>query len=206
MDKIIRLLTANIKETLRDKATLFWTILFPIIFIAIFGIVYGNEEYPPMDVGLAVEETNDAVQPLIDGLKEVEMFAIEEGSRDDLEQKLHDGKLVAVIIVEKGFARDFLRQEAQVIVKYDPANRTSSEVVLSALSAVIDGMNQFITQTKDPISLKPESVQTEGTRMIEWLVPGILGMSIMQLGLFASAIVPVTCVYTVNEWYAVEQK
>lgn len=28
----------------------------------------------------------------------------------------------------------------------------------------------------------------------------------LWLGLFASAIVPVTCVYTVNEWYAVEQK
>ncbi len=28
----------------------------------------------------------------------------------------------------------------------------------------------------------------------------------LWLGLFASAIVPITCVYTVNEWYAVEQK
>ena len=42
MSTIATLYVANVKEFVRDRAALFWTFAFPLIFIVLFGLIYGN--------------------------------------------------------------------------------------------------------------------------------------------------------------------
>ena len=49
------LLVANAKQFVREKAALFWTFLFPIFFILIFGAVFsGGMDNVSFNVGLVI--------------------------------------------------------------------------------------------------------------------------------------------------------
>jgi len=187
MFKVFRLFLANLKELFRNKAAIFWTLVFPMIFILIFGMIYGNEDIPPLKVGLVVEDHSPEVSRLTDVLKQVPIFALHEASYGELQEKLRQGEVTAVIVIPEDFSRRFAASDAELIVEYDPANRTSANIVKSALQGVSEQLNQLLTGRINPISVTERSTDADLTRQIDWLVPGILGMSIMQLGLFSSA-------------------
>lgn len=187
MNKIFLLLRSNLKEIMRNKAALFWTFMFPIIFIGIFGLVYGNEDISALKVGFVVNDEGQTVDTLVDTFRELDLFELTEGDEVTLGEDLKNGDLSAVIIIPSDFSAGLLDSSAQITVKYDESQQTTSGIVLSAVQGIIDGWNQAITRSKPPITIKQESIQAKGVRMIDWLVPGILGMSIMQGGLYSSA-------------------
>jgi len=42
MNTLLRLTVANVKSLMRDRAALFWTIFFPIMFVFLFGWIFGG--------------------------------------------------------------------------------------------------------------------------------------------------------------------
>ncbi len=52
MTAFIKLLVANFKMFMRDKTALFFTFAFPLIFIGLFGMVFGGSNSVNYKVGL----------------------------------------------------------------------------------------------------------------------------------------------------------
>ncbi|MDD4877267.1 MAG: ABC transporter permease, partial [Dehalococcoidales bacterium] len=75
---------------------------------------------------------------------------------------------------------------AEIIVYYDPAQATSSQVILSVLDQIVNEANYILTQQPAVIKLSEQSIQVNILRNIDYLVPGILAMSILFLGLFGA--------------------
>ena len=46
MNPMLRLTVANLKSFLRDRAAIFWTVAFPLIFVVIFGLIFSGEPAP----------------------------------------------------------------------------------------------------------------------------------------------------------------
>ena len=42
MRSLVFLTVANVRSFVRDRAALFWTILFPVIFIVLFGVIFSG--------------------------------------------------------------------------------------------------------------------------------------------------------------------
>ena len=42
MRSLVSLTIANVRSFVRDRAALFWTILFPVIFIVLFGVIFSG--------------------------------------------------------------------------------------------------------------------------------------------------------------------
>jgi len=61
---LFKLLVADIKQFVRERAALFWTFAFPIFFILIFGAVFSGGDSITFNVGLAVEDNSPAAQQL----------------------------------------------------------------------------------------------------------------------------------------------
>ncbi len=187
MNKTLKLLQANLLELTRNRAAIFWTIMFPIMFILIFGLIYTNNDTSKLKVGLVVNDPSPVTQQISDSVAKIPVFEIKSGTQADLEDQLKNGKLSAVIIFGQTFSQDLAKQKAEIIIKYDPGSQTTAQIAISALHAATEQINQGITQVKQPVTVVSTSVQAQKTRQIDWLVAGILGMSIMQLGLFSSA-------------------
>ena len=42
MNTLVRLTTANLKSFTRDRAAMFWTLAFPLVFILLFGAIFSG--------------------------------------------------------------------------------------------------------------------------------------------------------------------
>src|SRR5680860_581208 len=84
---------ANLKMTVRNRTALFWNLVFPALFILIFGAVLSNGQ---IDITVGVTGESSALQastiemleqvqvftPKLDGTTAGELQALEDGDRD----------------------------------------------------------------------------------------------------------------------------
>lgn len=187
MRAFIQLFLANLREFARDRMALFWTIAFPILFMLIFGLIFSRDNGFSADLGLVVEDHGAASQQVAQAFKQVDMFSVSEGSRASELAALRDGKRDAVVIIPAGASDDVSRQQtAPIELHYDPA-RSNSQIVLPVIDQVLQDAAQQIRPQHDVFKLTPITVQATALRTIDFLIPGILAMSILNLALFATA-------------------
>lgn len=187
MKIILKLLQAHLRELKRNKEALFWAVAFPLLFIVIFGLIFGNDNIPPQHIGLVVEDESLLSEEFVKAFEGITIVNAELGTREALLPRLQEGDLIGVVILEDGFAEASLKAEAKLLLYYDKADRTTSTVILTVVQGIVDRVNQTMAPFKPPIVVSPKELSTQHLRQIDWLVPGILGMAIMQLGLFAAA-------------------
>ena len=182
------LLMANAKQFVREKAALFWTFLFPIFFILIFGAVFSGGDNISFNVGLVIEDNSVIAQNMSDAFGQVTAFKLTVGQRDDELKALKDGDRRAVLIVEQGFGETIaMGGTANISVYYDPTQTSSVQILLPIVQKVVDNIDRAMSGTTPRVQLNEQTLQSHKLRAIDYLVPGILAMSLMQLGLFAVA-------------------
>jgi ABC-2 type transport system permease protein len=74
-----------------------------------------------------------------------------------------------------------------VILTIDPSRQTLAPALQALLDHLLGGISASVTGQAPWLEVQTESVQAREVRTIDYLLPGILAMSIMQLGLFATA-------------------
>jgi len=199
MRSIAYLYLATVREFTRDKTALFWTLAFPVMFILIFGVIFTNDGDISFDIGL-VNEDGAASAQLVQSFEQIDAFKIKTGTRDEELKALEDGDRSAVIVIPQGTGAQldsyFTRQtgsgttgtaSAALAVYYDPADQNTSQIVINIIDKVVAGMNQGLTGVAPALSIESQSVTTNDLRSIDYLLPGVLAMSLMQLGLFGTA-------------------
>jgi ABC-2 type transport system permease protein len=184
---LLKLLIANFKQFVREKAALFWTFAFPLVFILIFGGVFNGGDNITFSVGLVVKDQSTAATALTEMLRQVPVFQLNEGDEEAELQALKDGDRRAVIIVPSDFGSAIAQGDKGMIdVYYDPTQSPAQQVLLPVIRRVLDEFDRMIGQIPSLIQLSEKTLQTREIRAIDYLVPGILAMALMQLGLFAA--------------------
>ncbi len=189
MKALIPLYLANLREFERDRIALFWTFAFPIAFILLFGLVFSSSNNnTSFDIGLVVADQGPVATGLARAFQSVGAFKITEGTQAEILAKLKKGDLRAVVIIPQGISRDAKAgKTSKLEVYYDPSNQTTAQVVLTIIEKVVESYDQQLTQRPALVTVSPQSVIASNLNSIDFLLPGILGMSLMQLGLFATA-------------------
>jgi ABC-2 type transport system permease protein len=57
MTTVLTLYQASLKEFVRDRAAMFWTLAFPLLFIVLFGVIFSGNGSPNYTVGLVNQDT-----------------------------------------------------------------------------------------------------------------------------------------------------
>lgn len=187
MKPFASLLVANLKEFVRDRPALFWMLAFPLIFILLFGAIFSNEDNVSFDIGLVVEDQSPVAQGFAEALKSIDVFKITEGGQAAELGALKDGDRRAVIVVGPGFGASIAAGgTGDVEVYYDPSQTTVVQVLLPILRKVATEFSFAVTQTQPVVALSEKSIQAHNLRYIDFFVPGILAMALMQLGIFSA--------------------
>ena len=69
MRALLALTVANIKSYLRDRAALFWTLAFPLIFIFLFGFIFQGGGSASLDARLGGPGRVGRVDPAARGVR-----------------------------------------------------------------------------------------------------------------------------------------
>jgi ABC-2 type transport system permease protein len=187
MKALYKLTIAAFKQFYRNKAYMFFTIIFPLFFIIIFGLVWGNTDDVSYDVGLAESGNSTSTTQIVQGLDNIPVFNITEGNQDELLSALKKGDLRAVIVLpQEAELREAIAggTTTNITVYYDPSQTSTTQVILPIMQQVVDKINQQITRSPTYLKLAEEPVQARNLRTIDYMIPGILAMAIMTLGLF----------------------
>ncbi len=202
MNTFKELYLANWREFARDRTALFFTVAFPVIFILLFGFIFSSGGGVSADIGLAVQDNGPIGEQLAkqfealpdtpaanpDDKGPFEGFKFERGEAAALEQKLKDGDINAVIVIPAGFSDAVSQgQPASVELQVDQSSQTVAPILQGVVGNIVDQTDRALTNSPQLMHMEVRSVLADSINGIDFLIPGILAMSIMQLGLFATA-------------------
>jgi ABC-2 type transport system permease protein len=188
MKTFFTLYFSNLKEFSRNRFAMFWTIAFPVFFMLLFGVIFSGGGDSSYRIGVAVEDPGRIGSALVQAFQNVDILEVTEGSPDDLLAKLKHGDLNAVVVVPDGVSAAVMSgKTADIEVDYDPSNQVTSQILLTVVEKVLGGVEQGLAGRTALLAVQTETITATSLRTIDFLVPGILAMAIMQLGLFATA-------------------
>jgi len=189
MSTVVSLYIANMKEFIRDRAAMFWTLAFPIFFIVLFGAIFSGNSSPTYNVGLVNQDGGPVGDALAARFSQAKAFKITSGSYDSKLNDLKQGNLDLVIVIPSGLSTSVAAgNTAQVQMYFDPSkNATNAQIEIGTVEQQLAIYNQTLKPYAPPLTLATNSIASHTLNNIDFLMPGILAMSLMQLGLFATA-------------------
>lgn len=172
----------------RDKVALFFTFVFPVMFLVIFGFIFGGETTPSFNVALINQSDSQFSKTFVEQSSKSEVFDISETSDfEAAKQDIERGEKDAIIVLPTNFGElnDQKQPTGTITAYYDKNDEQLGATLTSVLQGTVDGINSQIVQTTDPIKLETESLQTANLSRFDYLISGIIGFSLMSLGVFS---------------------
>jgi len=174
---------ASFRSIIRSPSAVVFSLAFPLIFIVVFANIGGGGV--TVDVGVA--KNADTTTDVYRALKSYSMIhLITDQSTDDMAKNLLKGNIDAVINVQKnnGIPTQTLH------ITYTEASQQKGGILKSLLQSIffrINSKNNTITQ---PIAeMKETTVKGREYKYIDFILPGMLGFSLLSSGVFGTAFV-----------------
>lgn len=183
MKSLRYMILANFKMTLRNRTALFWNLAFPAIFIVLFGFLL-TMDVSAFDVGVAGEEGSPLATELVTELQRSEAFEVTSGAVDSELEALSEGDRAVVIVFSES-----ADGQVQADLYYDQSDPQMGEIALRSVQQFLNEVNLAALGEDRPVNVSVEAVEASSLRYIDFLVPGILAMSIMNSGMIGLATV-----------------
>lgn len=182
MSTFLSLSRAMTLGLLRDRSAVFFTLVFPLMFLVLFGALFKDTSSPQVEVTqvgqVAVLDSIPAKEreQLRDTLK-IEKTDGSAAAREEALREVRDGDVDAMV-TQRG---------DRVEVRFSEADQVRAGTVQSVLNSVVQQANQEATGQPPAYTLQTERVEDESVRPIQFLTPGLLGWAIAMGGVFGSA-------------------
>jgi ABC-2 type transport system permease protein len=163
---LVELTATRFKEFFREPEAIFWVFAFPILMTCALGVAFRSRGAEPVIVGV-VDVQGDGETAA--ALERAGGFVVRQVSPDAIERVVRDGR--AAVVVVPGSPPTY---------RYDEA-RAESQVARLAVDAAL----QRAAGRRDAFTPIAQPVVSAGSRYIDWLVPGLLGMNIMGTGMWS---------------------
>ena len=191
MQALLTLTLANIRTFVRDRAALFWMLAFPLLFIVMFGLIFQGGGGSRLTLGWVDADNSTASAQLRETFAEQAGVTLVDGSEGESIDQMKLGKVDALIVVPAGYGETLAVASeagggvpAGITVYTDPSRSALVGEVYQAVGTVLGVVN---LGGRPPLVVpNAETVQTENLNAISYIVPSMLGLSVMQLGIFAA--------------------
>lgn len=164
---LAQLILARLREFYREPETVFWVYGFPILMSLALGIAFRNK--PIERITVDVQDVPAATR-VAQALSTDERFVVTVLDEESCRRRLRSGKSDVLVIPDTADGFRFL---------YDPTRPESALARYAANDALQRGSGR-----SDPLPVQVEELHESGNRYIDFLIPGLLGMSLMGGGLW----------------------
>lgn len=173
---------ANLKMSVRNRTALFWNLAFPLIFIVLFQFLFSGNGIT-IDVGVVGEDTSPVSQQVVDEMRATDGFNVSTGSQESELQSLDDGDRSVVVVFEPGTDGS----EVAANLYWDESDPQLGQVALGAVNQFLSDANESMMTGAPVIAVQTEAVESSEIKYMDYLIPGILAMSIMNSGMIGLA-------------------
>jgi len=188
MKTLVGLTVANIKGLTRDRAALFWTFFFPVMFVFLFGWIFGGNGDIKVAVGFVDQDNSQLSVGVERALAGVDLLTVQSGSLADEKAAMQHGDISAIVVIPKGAAASIASKTPVSIGLYtDPSQTQTNQIVVQVVDQIASATNLEIAGGTELVTVgSPQTLQSTTLSNVGYLVPSILAMALMQLGVFAA--------------------
>jgi ABC-2 type transport system permease protein len=183
---------SSIKMFFRNKQALFFTFFSPLLIMVIFGLI-GLDRVNKTDVGLALSgPPTAATSQFISALKQVPSFNIHEDTESNLRDQIANDKLSAVFLIPADLIPNNPNSLASthiVTVLTNSGQVQQAGVATSIMNGILDKTALGITNGTNLFSLQTQEINSHHLKYVDFLLPGLIALSLMQMSVFSVAFV-----------------
>ena len=179
----------NTKRFFRDKLAIFFTVVFPLIFLFVFGGLNSGGGDVSFRVGVINQSDTEFSKQFVDNAKTNKILKVDDEvtTLDQAKEKMVQSQLDATIILPKGFGAakqgtSFPSGQAEVL--YTQNNQQSATALSSILDAQFKAINQKFVSSETPFSVKSTQLNERSLSAFDYTFAGLLGFAIIGMGIF----------------------
>jgi len=155
-------------EFKREPSALGWVVCMPIFWMVILGYAFSNPKPEVYGVGV-IDGSKVGDTEVAETLQKSAQIKLRHGNDADLETRFRRGEIALVVSATDGSLK----------FELDPTNPEASRARF-----FVDDLLQRSQGRVDTITSTSENRTVRGGRYVDFLIPGLLGLSVMSTGLF----------------------
>ena len=207
-------LTVYARSNLRSREGFFFTLIFPIILILLFGAIFAGGSSGPTTVYVQNHDTGsgglNVGQQFVKALNQTyaesvnstytathnvtaAIRLVDVRPDQNLTEYLSAHSSTLGIYIPANFSQAYVRdQKVNVTVYRNPAS-TTDEIVYGVIAGYVNGFNTFGASGVHAVGVAPAVAVSSSYKYIDFLIPGLVGFSALTSPMFA--LVNITSTY-----------
>ena len=165
---LVQLTMVRFREFIRQPEAVFWTFVFPILLAVGLGLAFRSKAPERPHVGIVA--TRPGAAQVMAALQKDSSVIVEQLDDSAGVRALRTAK-ITMLIVPQG--------DSGVQYVYDPLRGESASARL-----IVDRAIQVGAGRADPVRVADRTVTEKGSRYIDFVIPGLLGMNLMGSGIW----------------------
>ncbi|MEV7397579.1 ABC transporter permease [Aeromicrobium sp. NPDC092404] len=172
------LAVAMLKGFFRDKMAFFFAVIFPLMFLALFGGLLGSSGTSKTEI-----EQVGKVSVLDDAPKDVR-----ERLEESLEIHRTSDEKAAIRKVRKGDTDAMIVQRGEtLVVRFSQADQVKAATVQGTFQAIVQSANIAATGQQPRFAIETDQVEDDSLSTIQFFTPGLMGWAIASGATFGAA-------------------
>jgi ABC-2 type transport system permease protein len=180
---------------LRNKFGLFFGLVFPVMLILIFGAIFSENSSGAITVYAQNQDTGpfstpqmNIATPLLDAVNNTGVIRVlTVDASEDFSSYLADHSASDGIIIPSDFSAKYLSGKEVNITVYGNPTASTTGIVTGTVNAVITAFNlkYYNPNATSIIGITSTTVNTEQSKYVDFLIPGLVGFSILVSPMFS---------------------
>lgn len=166
---LTQLTLVRYREFIREPEAVFWVFIFPVLLTAGLGIAFRNQG--PAKAPVVVVDTGPAARQVAQAVEQSPVLTVRTLPDSAAMQALRTGKAALAIVPQPGGGVEY---------RFDPERPDARGARLEA-----DEVLQRAAGRTDPVASSDQRVREPGSRYVDFVVPGLLGLNLMGSGIWA---------------------
>jgi ABC-2 type transport system permease protein len=179
----------NTKRFFRDKLAIFFSIGFPLIFLFVFGSLYGNNSSVSFNVAIINQSDSSFAKDFVKSADDNKILKINKDvtTLDAAKDKMSRSELDATIVLPEGFGtvkEGGIYPSGQAEVVYTENNQQSATTLSSILDAQFKVINSKLVKNVTPFTVTSKRLNEKSLSAFDYTFAGLLGFAIIGMGIF----------------------
>jgi ABC-2 type transport system permease protein len=177
----------NTKRFFRDRLALFFGILFPLIFLFVFGSLNSGSGNVSFKVAILNDSSSAFSKHYASELAANNAFKVNTTvtSLSDAQGQMVRSQIDATIVLPAGFGtlKDGV-PNGQALVYYTENNATSGQTLETVLQSSLSQIDAKYVSVQEPLTVASRELHNKSLTPFDYSFAGLLGFSIIGIGIF----------------------
>lgn len=179
----------NTKRYFRDRTAIFFTVAFPLIFLFVFGGLFGGGNNASFRIALINQSDSTFSKQFVKQADGEKIFKVDSAATSlaNARDKMNRGELDAAIILPSNFGQVDAQTHipgGQAVVYYTNNSAQAAQTLTSVLQAEFQAINGKLVKNNTPFTVTSKQTNDQSLSQFDYTFSGLLGFSIIGLGIF----------------------